>query len=281
MRLKHIFLAATLTMGLSAAAPVARGQSSQVVTQAGAAPEVINIVHEALIPGRETSYAGLLAKIAGGYSRAKIPVYWLESQSLTGALDSMSLNFFNSFADAESVYDALNTALAAHPELVPMQDQLLAYTSSVTNALAVRRDDIGYRVNAIDFSKARVLRIATVVVRQGHESEFVEAMKNLSAAFASASAESPWVVYQVNAGAPATTFVIIMPMSSLGEMDNYVGREKLLRESEGEGTAGRMQEIASAAYVSWDNEIYIVNPQDSHVSEEFAAGDPRFWTQRN
>ncbi|MGH9710001.1 MAG: hypothetical protein ACRD37_05610 [Candidatus Acidiferrales bacterium] len=246
-----------------------------------AAPKVINIVHEALVPGKEAAYAGLLAKIADGYNRAKIPVYWLESQSFTGAPDAMSLNFFDSFADAETALHALGVAAATHPELTPMQQQLLTYTSSVTNAIAVRRDDIGYRADAIDFSKARILRVATVVVRQGREEEFAEAIRGLASAYEKVNADSPWVLYHVNAGAPATTFVFFMPMRSLGDMDAYIARAKPLREAEGQALVSRMQEVARNAYVSWDSELFAVNAPASHVSAAFAAGDPQFWMPAN
>lgn len=277
MRRKLIFLTATLQATLWAASPIARGQSNQAVTQAGAAPKIINIVHEALIPGREAAYAELLAKIAAGYKRAKIPVYWLESRSLTGATDSMSLNFFDSFADAETALHALGVATAAHPEFMPMQQQLLTYTSSVTNAIAVRRDNASYRPASIDFSKARILRVVTIHVRQGHEEEFDEAIKDLSASYQKLNADAPWVTYQVNAGAPSTTFVIFLPMRSLKEMDDYIARTALLRDGEGETIYSRLQEIARNAYLSWDSELYVVSPAASHVSDDFAARDPGFW----
>ncbi|HKV26964.1 MAG TPA: hypothetical protein VJN90_01660 [Candidatus Acidoferrales bacterium] len=278
MRLKSVFLVIAIFLaGLWAVSPIAPGQTNQPLSQAGAPSKVINIVHEALIPGKESAYADLLARIADSYSRAKIPVYWLTSQSLTGSPDAMSLNFLDSFADAETVLHALGEAMVAHPELMPLQERLLGYTRGVTNALAVRRDDVGYRANTIDLRKARILRVATVVVRQGYESEFAEAMKDLSVAYARVNADSPWVLYQVNAGAPATTFVFIMPMRSLKEMDDYIGRAKRLRDAEGKTVEGRMEEIARTAYVSWDSEIYALNPQDSHVREDFAAGNPSFW----
>ncbi len=45
-------------------------------------------------------------------------------------------------------------ALAAHPELAQTQDRLLQEnTTSGTTVLSVRRDDMGYRANTIDFSK--------------------------------------------------------------------------------------------------------------------------------
>lgn len=253
------------------------GQLNSEPHPAGAPPRVINIVYQGLIPGKRSDYAALLAKIARAYSRESIPVYWITSFSTTGDTRAMTLNFFDAFADMDSTVDALNSAMEAHPDLIPMQEDLLGDTTSETNTFAVRRDDIGYRAATIDFSKARILRVATVIVRQGYESDFAAAMKSLAAAYEKLNADSPWVLYQVNAGAPATTFVFFMPMRSMQDMDDYIARAKPLRDAEGAAVEARMQDVARNAYESWDSELYFVNPEQSHVSTEFAAGDPAFW----
>lgn len=255
----------------------AHAQSSQALNAAGAPPEILNIVRQQLIPGKEADYANLLARIANEYSEKRIPVYWFGGQSFTGDSGAIYLNFFNSFAEAQAVNDTLNSALAANPDLLPIQEQLLAFTSRVTNAVAVRREGVSYRAGSIDFSKARILRVTTIHVRQGHEQEFEEAMKDLSAAYGRLNANAPWVTYQVNAGAPSTTFVIFMPMGSLKEMDDYIARSRGLRGAEGETVYSRLQAIARDAYISWDSELYIVSPSTSHVSDDFAAGDSSFW----
>jgi hypothetical protein len=255
----------------------ALAQSSQTLNAAGAPPKIINIVHQLLIPGKGSAYSQLENRIAETYSQAQIPVYWLQADSLTGPTGEMSLNFFDSFADAEAVANTLAQAVASRPGLAQMQQQLLGYISSETNAIAVRREGISYRAISVDFSKAHVLRVATILVRQGHEQEFEEAMKDLSAAYARLNADAPWITYQVNAGAPSTTFVIFMPMHSLKEMDDYVARTGPLREAEGDAISSRLQEIARGAYVSWDSELYVVSPSTSHVPDDFTAGDPSFW----
>src|SRR5205807_124187 len=48
---------------------------------------------------------------------------------------------------------------------------------------------------------------------------------------------------------------------------------------EGE-VAERMQQIAREAYAQTESNLYAISPEKSHVSKEFAAGDPEFWTPR-
>ena len=271
--------AATALLLAASASVTSRAQVNQP-RAAGQPPKILNVVHQSLIPGKGSDYTKLLDRIADTYDRGQIPVYWIESQSLTGPYEVMSLNFFGSFAEAEAVGNALVQATASHPALGPMQEQLLGYVSAQTNAIAVRRDDLGYRANTIDFSRTHVLRVATIFVRQGYETEFAEAIRNLSTAYSKLNANAPWVTYQVNAGAPSTTFFILLPMRSLTEMDDYIARIAQLPAAEGDAVANRMQQIARDAYRSWDSEIFIINPDISHVSNEFAEGDPSFWRPR-
>lgn len=258
-------------------ATTVRAQTNQALNAAGEPPKILNVVHQSLIPGKGSAYSQLLDRIAQTYEQAQIPVYWIQSQSLTGPYGEMSLNFFDSFADAEAASNSLMQAVAGRPALAQMQELLLANVSSETNAIAFRRDDISYRATSIDFSKARILRVATIQVRQGHEEEFAEAIKGLRSAYEKLDATAFWATYQVNAGAPSTTFVILMPMHSLKEMDDYIARTGQLRDAEGPTVASRLQEIARNAYVSWDSELYVVDAAASHVSRDFAAGDPQFW----
>ena len=278
--MKNLFSvrAFAVSLALAACAPIlAAQQAAQSNSPVGAPPKIMNIVYQALIPGKEAAYASQLSRIARIYNRASIPVYWIESSSATGDTRSMTLNFFDSFADMDTTIDSLNNAMAAHPDLVNLQEDLLTNTSSQTNSFAVRRDDIGYRAPTIDFSKARILRVATVIVRQGSETEFEEAMKSLAAAYEKVNADSPWVLYQVNAGAPSTTFVFFMPMRSMQEMDEYIARGRSLSAAEGPEVEERLRQAARDAYVSWDSELFFVGPQQSHVPTAFAAGDPGFW----
>lgn len=41
-----------------------------------------------------------------------------------------------------------------------------------------------------------------------------------------------------------------------------------------------MQQIAREAYARTESNLYSINPEKSHVSKEFAAGDPEFWTPK-
>ena len=100
--------------------------------------------------------------------------------------------------------------------------------------IAVRRDDVGYRANSIDLSKARVMRVLEVRLHPGHENDFIEAFKTLGTAYQKINSDTPLVVYQVNVGMPSPAFLVFVPMKALRQNDDLLARQKSLREAEGE-----------------------------------------------
>jgi hypothetical protein len=257
--------------------PIRAQENSTDQTTAGP-PKFLNMVHQELKPGRSGAYAELETSIARIYSRENIPVFWVELGSITGPAEVLYLNLFDSSEEMAKAMDALSTGLAAHPELVQMQDRLLQEnTSNGTSVLGVRRDDMGYRANTIDFSKMRVLRLSTVFAHPGYERAFMETEWSLSEASAKVHARSAWAVYEVVGGLPEPSFVIVTPMQSLQDIDGIFEASESLKTTEGGALEQHLQELARIAYGTSDTRLFVVGPRMSHVSKKFAASDADFW----
>ena len=161
-----------------------------------------------------------------------------------------------------------------------MQEDIRAAQTSERTIVAIRRNDLSYQAGSIDLSKAHFMRVLEVQVRPGHEEAFVEAFKILRAAYLKIRADLPWVVYQVNAGMPSPAFLAFVPMRSLKQNDDLLAWRPLLREAEGDVASKRMDQIAKESYLSSESNLYAIRPDLSHVSREFAEGDPDFWAPR-
>jgi hypothetical protein len=241
-------------------------------------PKFLNMVHQELKPGRIGAYDELETSIARIYIRENIPVFWVELESITGPSEVLYLNLFDSSEEMAKSMDALSAGLAAHPELVQMQDRLLQEnTSSGTIVLGVRRDDMGYRANTIDFSKMRALRLSTVFAHPGYERAFMETEWSLSEASQKVHAQAAWAVYEVVGGLPEPAFVIVTPMQSLREIDDLFETNQSLKKTEGGALQQHLQELARVAYGTSDTRLFSVGQKMSHVSRKFAAGDADFW----
>ena len=278
MKLKSCLTALILLLCVPAFVRPIRAQESSTDQPPAGPPKFLNMVHQELKPGRSGAYGELETSIARIYSRENIPVFWVELGSITGPAEVLYLNLFDSSEEMAKAMDALATGLAAHPELAQMQDRLLQEnTSNGTSVLGVRRDDMGYRANTIDFSKMRVLCLSTVFAHPGYERAFMQTEWSLSEASEKVHARSAWAVYEVVGGLPEPSFVIVTPMQSLQDIDGIFEASESLKTAEGGALEQHLQELARIAYGTSDTRLFAVGPRMSHVSKKFTAGDADFW----
>lgn len=260
------------------AGPVLFAQTEDLEYSAKAPPKLLLLVHQQFKPGAAAQWEKIQVAIARACNHLDVPNSWIDLQSLTGPPEALSFDPFDSFAQLDTAVPGWARFFAAHPEIARLQEQVPALVASDRTVIAVRRDDLGYRPNTIDLSKARYMRVLEVHLRPGHENDFVEAFKILSAAYEKIDSDTPSVVYQVNVGSPSPAFLAFVPMQALRQNDDLLARAPKLREAEGEDGTQRMQQIASDAYLSTESNLYAVKPAMSRVSREFAAGDPDFWS---
>jgi hypothetical protein len=110
--------------------------------------------------------------------------------------------------------------------------------------------------------------------------DFSEAVKIVRAAYEKLGVVQHWATYQVASGMPGPAYLLFLPLKSLEEVDAGLGREKALREAEGEDNATKLQKIAADAYISSESNIFAFSPKMSYPSKEWIAGDPEFWTPK-
>ena len=253
-------------------------QDSAAETSNTAPPKFLNMIHHELKPGRIGAYDEMETSIARIYNREAIAVFWVALESITGPSEVLYLYLYDSSEEMAAATSAMSAALAAHPELAQMQDHLQQENiSNATTVLAVRRDDMGYRANTIDFSKMRALRLSTVFAHPGYERAFMETEWSMSEASEKVHAKAAWAVYEVLGGLPEPAFVIVTPMQSLQEVGDLFETSQTLRQTQGGALQQHLQELARVAFGTSDTRLFSVGQKMSHVSKKFAASDADFW----
>ena len=257
----------------------AAGQTKDTHGSETAPPKLALLVYQKVSFDKAAESGKALAAAARACATIEVPNSWIVMDSITGQPEVLSFDPFDSFAHIDKAYAEWGPIYAAHPELAKAQAQIMGALVSQRTIVAVRRDDLSYRANRIDLSKARFLRVLEVRLHPGHEGEFAEAFQKLSAAYEKIDSDLPWVVYQVNVGTPSPGFFAFVPMRTLAQNDDLMNICGKLHEAEGEATE-RMQQIAREAYTHTESNLYAIRPEKSHVSKGFAAGDPQFWTPK-
>jgi hypothetical protein len=242
-------------------------------------PKLLLLVYRQIRSGKDGERVKLETAMSRACDRVSVPNSWIDLESVTGLTETVSFDPFDSFEQIEKAGVFWSQIFAGHLEIARLQEEINAVVSSSKTVIAVRRDDLGYRINSINLAQARAMRVLEVKLNPGHEDDFVDAFKTLAAAYEKMNSDMPWVVYQVNAGMPSPSFLVFVPMIALRQNDDLLERRKALQEAEGEEGSRRMQQIAREAYASTESNIYVVSPGMSHVSKEFAAETPEFWLQ--
>src|SRR6266571_1417323 len=253
MNVQRVFLLATLLLLTCASMASAQDESPN---PAGAPPKMLLLVHQEINFGRAAERRKLEIASAHAYDQLKVPISRIDLESITGPPQALFLDPLDSFEELDKDFAVFGHLFAAHPELAHMQEQIEALLSSETTQIAVRRDDLGY------------------------ESEFAEAFRLLAEAYEKINTDTPWVVYHVNVGAPSPTFLVFVPLHALMQNDDLLYWRRSLREAGGEETVQRIEQITKDAYASTESNLYVISPEMSHVSREFAAGDPEFWLSK-
>jgi hypothetical protein len=258
----------------------ASAQGDDFPTVAGAPPKMLVLVHQEFRFGKAGERQKLAASIARACDHLNVPNDWIDLESISGSPEALSFDPFDSFEQVDTAFADWPRIFAAHPEVARMQEELKALVSGERTIIAVRRDDLGFRPQSIDFSKARFVRVLEVRLNPGHENDFVEAFRTLSHAYETIKANTPWVVYQVNVGMPSPSFIVFLTMRALKQNDDLLDSRHSLREVEGEEAAQRNDQIARESYLSTESNLYAISPETSHVSKEFADGDLAFWSPK-
>jgi hypothetical protein len=258
----------------------AQAQLDDSPNPAGEPPKMLLLVHQEFKSGKEGERQKLEVAMSRACDHLKVPNSWVDLESITGSPEALSFDPFDSFAHVDTAFAEWGRIYSTHPDIADLQEQIKALISTERTIIAVRRDDLGYRPQTIDLSKARFMRVLEVRLLPGHESDFVEAFKILGEAYEKINSNTPWVVYQVNVGMPLPAFLVFVPMRALRQNDDLLFWRRSLREAEGEEAADRMEQIAREAYKSTQSNLYFISPGTSHVSKDFAAGDLEFWSHK-
>ena len=227
---------------LIALACVALWGGPSSTTPPAAPPKVLLLTRQQFKPARVHARERLERATAAIYNRLDVPVYWLELAAFTGAPEAMFFDPFDSFEAVEKVGAALAQLNDAHPELVRMQAGINDALSSQRAILAVRRDSPG--VDGINLAQARFMRMLVVRASPGEEQPSV-------------AGAAPSIIYEVTSGMPGPAFLIFQPMTAFTDIPAAAV------------THGTVVEDA----------VYVVEPDMSHVSREFAGQDREFWTR--
>jgi hypothetical protein len=126
--------------------------------------------------------------------------------------------------------------------------------------------------------KARYFQVSLYRTGIGSEAELAELFKARRASLDSINLDRPDMVYQVVAGAPSGTYLLISPLPSLRILDEGVNRSAAAYlRSTGSPSSRAGTSTRPGSELTHENMIFRVEPRFSFVSDDFAGAAPEFW----
>ena len=268
----RISLSALLLLATSALAtaqsPMPAGPSSP--------PAIIQRSREMMKVGHSDAHEANERAWAGAYAKTKLPFYSIALTSMTGPNDAWWMSGWQSFKQ----FDDANAALAKNKEFQAAVSQYAAkdadYVSDAVGSLWTLRQDLSYR-DTVDWSKMHAYQMITVRARPGHDGDFKAIALKIRATHQAARTGAHWAMYQGMMGVPDGTYLVIVPMSSVADLDAGMKEDAQFAKALGEAGGKELDKLTSDGIISTETNLFAVSAKMSFVSEEWRAADADFW----
>ena len=210
-----------LTLALSTACAV--GGAADVLAQAlpTSQPKYMNIIREQEKLGRSADHAKHEAGWPAAYEKAKGTQTYLALTAMTGSPEVWYITPFESHAALDQATRAEQADSVLSAELDRLQKADADYLADWRSWQAAARPDLSYG-SFPNVGKVRFYEISVFQVKPGYEGGFAGVAKAYAAAAGRSAPKAAWRVYEVMAGAPGGTFIVLSSLESFGEFDQMM-----------------------------------------------------------
>lgn len=264
------FLWALAAAGLgSATATLAQGLPK---TQ----PKLITIVREEVKTGRNAEHSKHETGWPAAFEKAKSKDYYIGLSSLTGPNEAWFIIPSESHAAlGESMKQQDNDpVLSAELDRLSLADA--EFISSTRTLQGVARPDLTVG-EFPDVNKVRFFEVTIFRVKPGHTMQFEEAAKAYASARKRADSKAGYRVYQILAGMPSPTYLVIASVENYAEFDQRLAADMATWQQATEDEKGVLQKAGGEAIISSESNRFRVDPRMSFVPKETRDTDPEFW----
>ena len=242
-------------------------------------PNLITIFQEDVKVGRGPEHAKHEAGFPAAYEKSKSPYYYLAMTSVTGHSQAWYISPWESHAAIGESMKREDSDPVLSAELARLGRLDAEYINSFRIVQAAARTDLSFGAFP-DLNKTRFFEITTFRIRPGHEPQFDEAAKVYAAAAKRVAPKTSYRIYDVMAGMPAPTIIIISSVEKYADFDQTLADGKAIWKGFTPDEMGVMQKFATEGLISEESNRFRLDPGQSYVSKETRAQNPEFWNPK-
>jgi hypothetical protein len=238
-------------------------------------PKLLHIYREEIKPGRSADHAKWEAGWPAAFEKAGAKYTYIALTSMTGPQEAW---FISPFADhaafGQSLADEADPALG--PELERLAKGDGEFLERLSAMQAVAAPELSHGAFP-DMSKVRFYEITTFRVKPGHYDEWVAATKAYKAAAARSAQGASWRTYEVVAGAPGGTWLVMSSTGSFADFDRMAAEGEATWKGMNTEERAVLGKFMREGVLSTATQRYRVSPSMSYVDAATRAKDPAFW----
>lgn len=246
--------------------------------QSMAPPPYLQIFREEVKIGRAGPHVLAESGWPRAFANAKIRNNYVAMTTIYGPNEAWFVEGHASVAEIEAVNQAIEAAPGLSAQLDRLSQADAANVASARTILAryVAEASNGPNINAAEM---RVWEIEIFRVRPGKEGSFLEAAKLYQSVVQQAQVVAPWATFEVMAGLPGPTYLVISPYKKLAEIDPATGVGAAIQKAMNEETMKKFGAL-SEGFISVETMVFAPSPEMSHLSAEWTAQDPKYWGKK-
>jgi hypothetical protein len=211
--------------------------------------------------------------------KSKFPAHYICLTSMSGKSRSLYLTIYDSFAEWEKDNQIVekNAALSAELERASIADGELL--EQVESAIYTQEPDLSYKPRP-DLTHARYVEMSVFHVRTGHREEWQKLAKIVKDAHEKAGTSAHWTMYSVAYGPMDGTYMALSADNSMADIDTGYAENKKFMDALGPDGVKEFRSLFASAVDSSYSQLFSINPKQSYPPEEWAKGDPAFWSPK-
>jgi len=239
-------------------------------------PSVLVIQREYTKPGKGGSeHARTEGAFAKAMAAGKAPAHYFAMTSMSGPDRVLFFSGYATFADWETA----NTGMAKDATLGATLDRLNVEDGDMLSAsdasVWMQRPDES--LNPGNLVGKRYMQIEMFKVKPGHGWEWDEVVKMVTEAYKKGVPDAGWVMFQQVYGTGGASYVVLIPMKTLGDVDHSFAEGKAFVEALGKDGLKKLEELEASCIEEEQTNLFHFNPAMSYVPDAWVKADPDFW----
>lgn len=259
----------------------APAQEKQENTSNNAMPRYALIQDAQIAAGKGASLASVSAQFRDIVNGVAPDQYWIAGEPVTGDSDHVTyVSFYDSMASVEKGEDVMAKVLQAlavkNPSFMSQAGEVI---KSQHLTLVEYNKELSYRPDAVPMAETKWWYTSVYELKPGCEDGFAEIIKSFSEIVKRANWDIHWTAYNVRAGAPEPTILLVSPMRSLAEQDQEM--PAAATEAMASAPWRQMWQQFSEGCIRHEEHSYTrVDPGLSRPPQSLVAANPDFWTPK-